>query len=141
MRVRINELSIGDWVQVTGCSGYGLSRPMQVAGLTPEFVVLSDEVYRVSQTQGVPLTAAILEKNGFKRCQPEPEVCRQPYYELTDTIAERTAVVIEDDCHGMKSYWWATQHGEQIIPVVRLRHVHQLQHLQRIEGMRKEVRP
>ena len=131
MKVLPQDLMLGDWVRAI--DGEMLTVPIQVEGITAESIMAGGKVYKADMLQGIALTAARLEKNGFvKKVQ-----CGRTCYVIPETEQSEEVAIIEYDCHGMKTYWYVTD----MLMLVRLTHLSDLQHALRMDGKIKEVRP
>lgn len=82
--MKVNELSVGDWVQVRSVALRGeerLSPPMRVSAIGEDWVnTMIDHEQGdpfeddIKDIRPIPLTAGILEKNGFERISESPYV-------------------------------------------------------------------
>lgn len=115
--IKISELSIGDWARVNGVTTkvWYLSEDGEVNDTTYDWV------------EPIPLTAEILEKNGFRKNGEYNEwnigTWETPY--LLGVSLERPAITIK----------W---NGSSIF-IDQARYVHQLQHALRLAGVVKEI--
>ena len=133
MRVLTENLMLGDWVCAS--DGEMPTGPIQIEGITTEQIMSGGNVYRTDTVQGIALTDTRLEHNGFVRMV----LNGRTFYVSPDEKHKNEVTIIEDDCQGMKTYWYATD--MPIMPTVRLRHLSDLQHALRMDGKMLEVRP
>lgn len=135
--MKANELMIGDWV-LDG------KKPAQIAG------IMCDDLFETTLSLGVggesispiPLTAEILEKNGFVKMSNCPYAVS--YMWSTGGVAEFADVTIgvcQDhadkwrwDCLTLKIHLYK---GD--IKLNKIRYVHQLQHALRLCNIDKEI--
>lgn len=117
--MKANELMIGDWVRCTDPKPFRITDIETECG-TPYFSVTGTDCLAVDggDLQPIPLTAEILEKNGFK---VDPTI---------NPFAVR--LVVEMYSHGTT---WKDEHDA----MRGLRYVHELQHALRLCGIDKEV--
>ena len=80
--------------------------------------------YAVSEIEPIPLTAEILEKNGFKRCNQEFALKTW----TNDTVDFILVEVMEEE------HTWRVENT-----LASLCHVHEFQHMLRLCGIDKEV--
>ena len=113
-----NELMIGDWVYNTQND-----KPEQVCEIGSGLVMLSyNDLYEYDEIRPIPLTAEILEQNGF-------ELLRDTWYfsqngrPVLIRFADNYIVIIINGDH---------------VPM-KLRYVHELQHAMRLCGIDKEI--
>lgn len=133
MKVLPQNLMLGDWVRAM--DGEMPTGPIQIEGITAESIMAGGKVYKADTVQGIALTAARLEQNGFAKAVFNGRT----FYVIKDVEQSEEVTIMEDDCQGMKTYWYATD--MPIMPTVRLRHLNDLQHALRMDGKAKEVRP
>ncbi len=135
--MRIEELSIGDWV----CGVHKeprLTPPMKVVGLGKSWVNLEIDPeqgdpfeFEPSEIRGIPITPEILEKNGFVR----KDKYRFVNIDMLSTVEK----------YGNKYYDYHNiyKKGKEYRPIrVRtdnVKYVHQLQHAIRLAGIDKEI--
>ena len=140
--LRIDDLSVGDWVCAEQLCGVGnesrLTPPMRVVSLgsgAGGWVNLEIDPeqgdpfeYEPSEIRGVPITTEILEKNGFKKNGEYNEwnigTWRTPY--LLGVSLERPAITIK----------W---NGSSVF-IDQAKYVHQLQHALRLARVDKEIK-
>lgn len=117
--MKIEELSIGDWVEVEGS-------PRQVRYIDGALKFLrvsgkGNPVY-IGGVRPIPITAEILEKNGFEKAA----ICTTYLYNSD----------IEITLYG--DGWWRTI-GLDEYTLYRLDGVHQLQQAMRLAGVEKDI--
>lgn len=121
--IKINELSVGDWVR---WRTYGKGYDVQIVAINDTLIRgVNDGIeYGVllKQLESIPITAEILEKNGFERMA------------IGDTY--RHNCDIEVTLYG--DGWWHTI-GLDEYSLHKINGVHQLQHLLRLYGAEKEI--
>ena len=125
--LKISDLSVGDWVELRG-NIYTIRSIYQAIGSVPDEVVLSSKnislgVTPVSELRPIPITAEILEKNGWER--NEEDEYMEYYGDPTSGIAHTKG----------------TYHYRLEVPDVSAvcYFVHQLQHALRLAGVDKEI--
>ena len=102
-----------------------------------ECVVMSDSYYPdgvigfVDMLKPIPLTAEILEKNGFVEDVPKGEA-----YKLG--INDDVWLFRNDGCWDFRIYYNFYSAGI-ILTQLRIKHTHQLQHALRLAGVEKEI--
>lgn len=83
-KINISALSIGDWVQAVQLVGVDnkerLTPPMRVVGLGESWINLEIDPeqgdpfeYEPSEIRGIPITAEVLEMNGFERVEEDSD--------------------------------------------------------------------
>lgn len=126
--LKISDLSVGDWVR---WEVYDKTYDMQVSGVTDRRIYgLHDGIeYSMLLTQicPIPITAEILEQNGFVKNGEYNEwnigTWRTPH--LLGVSLERPAITIK----------W---NGSSVF-IDQAKYVHQLQHALRLAGLDKEI--
>ena len=110
-KISVSELSVGDWVcaeQLCGVhSEPRLTPPMKVVGLGESWVNLEIDPergdpfeYEPSEIRGVPITAEVLEKNGFTHDKWSKKIWRyeDEESEVVYYIEGNKVEVTTDDC-------------------------------------------
>ena len=129
--LKISEISVGDWVMVEWPDGErwrGRLTRLSVTGGV-EVRCANGRHVRCSSNfiSSIPITAEILEKNGFAKNGEYDEwnigTWRTPY--LIDVSLERPAITIK----------W---NGSSVF-IDQAKYVHQLQHALRLAGVDKEI--
>ena len=131
-KLKIHDLSIGDWVQWNGkayrvCLIDGISLTVELAeelGGTIEVAI--DEL------SGIPITPEILEKNGFVREIDGDNPVRTEY------VFKHVNIVGFADCDFYHCRIWNPE-GRGRILFPKIHYVHELQHALRLEGFKKEI--
>lgn len=144
MAIKISDLSVGDWVRYDG-------RDYQVKSIHGDFervTLIGNKEQRdesIYAIQPIPITAEILEKNGFVRRSAD-----YPIYEYTTLLGKmlRTTMV---NLHNPYDYIFCRientakelhEDGRCLVSSNVNRHpiyVHDLQHVLRLAGMEKEI--
>ena len=121
--MKVNELMVGDWVNVNGLNlKVGAIHADEIGVVDPDYKIYwcsDDEFDRIDP---IPLTEDILEKNGFKK---ESQTIDGDYCKYT--LPGFALNWCDTD-----GFWY--QNGD-ITP----NHVHTLQHLLRLVGVQKEI--
>ena len=134
-KISVSDLSIGDWVcaeQLCGVhSEPRLTLPMKVVGLGESWVNLEIDLeqgdpfeFEPSEIRGVPITAEVLEKNGFWH---NGNKWYTPELFTLERGLDYWDIVIACAC------------GEYVCEVYTIKYVHQLQHALRLAGVGKEI--
>lgn len=149
-KIDIRDLSIGDWVCAEQLRGVNneprLTPPMKVVGLGESWVNLEIDTeqgdpfeYKPSEIRGVPITAEMLEKNGFELTnKPMVTGIRTPMlvhahyvYRLTtdntviDVDSVKVHINIGDDYRSFA--------------INCVQYIHELQHALRLAKVGKEI--
>ena len=126
MAIKISDLSVGDWVEYEGLHypitfvGYGEGGDGSLVNLIrPD---LSCFTCKISDIYPIPITAEILEKNGFEQ--------------MAMGVTYRHNCGLEVTLYG--DGWWHTI-GLDEYSMHHIEGVHQLQHLLRLFGVDKEI--
>ena len=129
--MKANKLMIGDWVY----SPEGeLCKVRMIEGRFEGFVTTDNYahdddtfyMYYIEEIRPIPLTAEILEKNGFEKCEiPEIEYIG---WRLNEKFSLEVSPASTNDIDGL--YWNDDVH---------IRYVHQLQHVLRLCRIDKEI--
>jgi hypothetical protein len=137
--LKISDLSVGDWVEIDH-EDFGW-QPAQInvcgdLGIGAYFKDIDpEEEYdcTLSQARPIPITAEILEKNGWRVI--EKEVLGDEYeYDGEKRVWDDYNIDICETKPGVFWYSWRTEYY-----MWRLEYVHQLQHLIRLAGVDKEI--
>lgn len=140
-KISVSDLSVGDWVcaeQLCGAhSKPRLTPPMKVVGLGDGAggwvnLMIDPEQgdpfeFEPSEIRGVPITAEVLEKNGFLK-NGEYNEWNIGTWETPDLIGvslERPSIIVE--------------HKGTRIFLDQAKYIHQLQHALRLAGVGKEI--
>lgn len=126
--MRIEELSIGDWVKWNG-----KPRKIEQIGYEGEMFVKVGVCYycSIEECSPIPLTPEILEKNGLMRVSEEK--CYEAYC-CNDFLIRRSKFSCTD--------WWQVDvHYKQYVAHLSgyIQYVHQLQHLLTINECDKKI--
>lgn len=156
--MKIEELSIGDWVSYDECSD-----PVRILGMDSRYgkcVVMTDSCYPsgvigfIENVRPIPLTPEILEKNGFKRKQytidiPDvQEIGYDGYLHILCQEGVQYDIILIDSCDDYFDLEIESslrnKDGDRILISSELslnyvEYVHQLQHALRLVGIEKEV--
>ena len=131
--MRVEELSIGDWVCAELLCGVNneprLTPPMKMVGLGESWVDLEIDPeqgapfeFELSEIRGVPITPEILKKNGVALAEDYDE------YSALYTCPQFSVIKYGD------GYTFEVPQAR-----VRVEHVHQLQHAMRLAGIDREI--
>ena len=144
--LKINDLSVGDWVEFHRTRGIYIAPPLfdhanaQVIGTHrgAEVSLLVDGkrefiAIPLSAIRPIPITAEILENNGWRVI--EKEVLGDEYeYDGEKRVWDDYSIDICETKPGVFWYSWGIEYY-----MWRLEYVHQLQHLIRLAGVDKEI--
>lgn len=145
-KIKIEDLSIGDWVCAEQLCGVNneprLTPPMKVVGLGESWVNLEIDPeqgdpfeFESSEIRGVPITAEVLEKNGWRN---------DGMYAIL-RIDEHLHLEYYYHEHRLRKWYcgideWANHAKVNDITFqVHCYSVHQLQHALRLAGVNKEI--
>lgn len=134
--LKISELSVGDWVEASGMA----KRVHNIEFQNGEYFVHfsdpdtnSEDYLHAPFIDPIPITAEILEKNGWMVI--EKEVLGDDYeYDGEKRVWDDYSIDICETKPGVFWYSWRTEYY-----MWRLEYVHQLQHLIRLAGVDKEI--
>ena len=127
MAIKISDLSVGDWVQNNYGDYVKVAGIWQGYNLNYQVDLLRDGMigtYLPCYIHPIPITAEILEKNGFEKMYRDDD---NRYY-----LPSYIEVTLYEDG------WWHTINANEH-PIHALNGVHQLQHLLRLAGVEKEI--
>lgn len=138
--LKISDLSVGDWVEWRGnictiCSIYGatMSSPDEVALLGKK--IPTSELAFVGELRPIPITAEVLEKNGWSTDGMYATLRINEYSHLEYYYHE----------HRLRKYccsideWENHKKVPNITFAVHCFSIHQLQHAMRLAGVDKEI--
>lgn len=144
--MRIEELSIGDWVCAEQLCGVHnaprLTPPMKVVGLGESWVNLEIDSeqgdpfeFEPCEIRGVTITPEILEKNGFAFKHKGIE------FDHYETNLENGKTLLLSFDRGEHYYLMIEEKGKRGLHQIDcpLGYVHQLQHAIRLAGIEKEI--
>ena len=125
--MKANELMIGDWVIV---DEIGCLTPIKVLEVGINYAVVYDDDSETMEDylQPIPVTAKILEKNGFKS--------RDNFYEITfqrNIIYNSIFRIVEFEKSG--NWFFGFCDFPNLIENLRINYVHELQHALRLCGL------
>ena len=126
--IKISDLSVGDWVR---WEVYDKTYDMQVSGVTDRRIYgLHDGIeysMLLTQIRSIPITAEILEKNGFERSTSQFIVYHTDKVWISYDKPSET--------------WSVTMYINDFTSNLHanILHVHQLQHALRLAGVDKEI--
>ena len=138
--LKISDLSVGDWVGVrcgTKINAFKVEE-IRFNNIIHKYVaLLNNKSYGLPtpELHPIPITAEILEKNGWRIL--EKEVLGEDYeYEGGERVwdDENCSIEICEEKQGVFWYSWSNEYY-----MWRLEYVHQLQHLIRLAGVDKEI--
>lgn len=132
--LKISDLSVGDWVEYRGniCA---ISAIYQAAANFPDEVALLSKnkclgVRPVSELLPIPITADILEKNGFESTT-KPNVFTLTHGKLQ--------LYVSNEFDGWTMSFVNFMERLYILQVIRKSYIHELQHALRLAGVDKEI--
>ena len=137
--MKINELTIGDWALINGTP-----RKIQAVDGVDDEIMAEDELYTLAEDRyrsedkvdGVPLTAEILEKNGFKNYGESWYLPDDDVKIMVGFYMYKTSIHVkkgDDIFHKeVRCSYRACAENRNI-------HVHTLQHALRLCGITKEI--
>lgn len=131
--MKANELMVGDWVYRPDC--YDKVKEFRHTGVIG--IDSMRGLITFSELEPIPLTAEILEKNGFKPCIPENHL--ETVYACQDV-----SKAVANELYAL----WPYQDGSFYLLLrvdgkdmvrIDIRYVHQLQHALRLCGIEKTI--
>ena len=139
--IKISDLSVGDWVKVKECAYFPLDKPNDFLFPYAKVTALEDEnciiwlntqagefCASLKNIESIPITAEILEKNGFRK--------NGEYNEWNiGEWNERPFIGVSLDRQSMRVKYF----GNDIFIENKVVYVHQLQHALRLAGVEKEI--
>lgn len=129
--MKANELMIGDWVAFRG-------HPYQYTGQDIATMEECENRDALTDTTEIPLTAEILKKNGFTKCNVDDDGAVQYEFGFDDIGID---VWIARPCLlGAWRRWPDLKKPYSMINELPIRYVHELQHAIRLIGMDKQIR-
>lgn len=154
-------LMIGDWVTFKDCQ-YENPIPIKIVAVGYQADTENDclvQIYKDStcdiieiddEIVGIPLTAEILEKNGFIKDANKDNKLTDTYHLLVPTGFERKSFTIQVNLYKepicgvstlIKCWGWLLPHngGLNDIHLCSANYVHELQHAMRLCGIGKEI--
>lgn len=134
MTLKISDLSVGDWVECEGLHhpitfvGYGEGGDGSLVNLIrPDLSCFS---CKISDIHPIPITAEILEKNGFgKKTFTQDQLLR-----IVEPNGSRPFI-----CYRWDSRRVIIERCNDYMLRVKAEYIHQLQHALRIAGVEKEI--
>jgi hypothetical protein len=129
-KIKISELSVGDWVKVDDFDKVLIKRVSAIDGTRNQIGIIKNNRcgiywYYEDEIVPIPLTPEILEKNGYEDC-----LC---YFECEELYPHSFATIYYED--GV--YYFGDEVG--FIKTLEIKYVHQLQHALRLAGVEKEI--
>ncbi len=136
--LKISDLSVGDWVKASGVAKRVHSIEYQNGAYFVNFSdpdTNSEDYIHAPFIEPIPITAEILEKNGWRVIAKE--VLGDDYeYHGEERVWDDENCSIEI-CEAKQGVFWDSWSNEYYM--WRLEYVHQLQHLIRLAGVDKEI--
>lgn len=131
--MNVNELMIGDWLFINHKSNRLTPRNGKVSAILNETDInTTDGVIDISLLEPIPLTHEILEKNGFVKKTLTDEGTNESYtayqWNPTPQFPNDGIWLYPDDVHGYEYSY-----------DIRIKYVHQLQHLFRLTYVNNEI--
>jgi len=136
--MKATELIIGDWVYNTHNR-----QPEQVCEIREHMVMLAyNDLYDYDEIESIPLSAEILEQNGFWRVQ-QPG-CSNPYHWKLEQRDEDGELLYRIEAYNTPFSGMFIQINNpsdcaSISFCKQIEHVHELQHALRLCGIDKEI--
>lgn len=128
-KLKIHDLSVGDWVMVDG-------EDWKVSAIGSDSVGLCVDndyaVAEINECDGILITPEILEKNGFVGEIDGDNPVRTEY------VFKHVNIIGYADCDFYHCRIWITK-GRARITLPKIHHVHELQHALRLAGIEKEI--
>ena len=131
--MKANELMIGDWVYDTFLKCNTQVEILSLSGIRGD---CNDNIWNEKTFLPIPLTAEILEKNGFEeKTESNPFV----YYLFKDGDNSVSLEHTYDTTD--KEDYWACSIGNRLCDVctISMHYIHELQHALRLCGIDKEI--
>lgn len=136
--INIKELSIGNWIKISGT-------PVQILGIRTESQVYvleteeTDYAYAIdADIEPIEITPEILEKNGFEKREFIDEVnCKEEYWIYCDDYYSLVISEINDGLYKVE------HHSEELINLIErlyISYIHQLQNALTLCGISKEIK-
>lgn len=130
--MKINELMIGDWVNVNGLNlKVGAIHADEIGVFDPDYKIYWCNDDGLDRIDSIPLTEEILVKNGFVGVELTDS------YELNTDYYEIEVWNYSDGLWVVNVYWIEFSSPPESKATVS--YVHQLQHLLRLVGIEKEI--
>ena len=132
--MKANELMIGDWVICT----LGNTKEQVGELYETQVMLFYNDIYDYDEIEPIPLTAEILEKNGFRI--DKEDTGNLEYYCLGEVGVETCVVVKKHALNALEDLdvIWSI-YVEDFAIYDKIMYVHQLQHAMRLCGIEKEI--
>lgn len=133
--MKANEVMLGDWVLLT-------DYPVRVISIARDGIYFEDRFGKgacsFDKIQPVPLTAEILEKNGFEKCNEDTDGAIQ--YEFGSPALGIDIWINTKPCLlGAWRTWEGETKSYTMVEELPINYVHELQHVLRLCGIEKEI--
>ena len=120
------DLMIDDWVACEGKNGKVKELREHKLSLKTENSVM---IVYYNNVEPIPITSEILEKNGFV-------TNRYGEIELNDELGTSETNIVLEPTYSEEYYWWRINNNL----IVKIKYVHELQHILKLVGIKKEVK-
>ena len=120
------DLMIDDWVACEGKNGKVKELREHKLSLKTENSVM---IVYYNNVEPIPITSEILEKNGFV-------TDRYGEIELNDELGTSEINIVLEPTYSEEYYWWRINNNL----IVKIKYVHELQHILKLVGIKKEVK-
>jgi len=135
--MRVTDLMVGDWVSVNGLNlKVGAIHADEIGVFDPDYKIYWCSDDGLDRIDPIPLTEDILVENVFYR-SPRWHYCET-------TTDDGFKIYVQLGCGGTIDYVRITKHNSDLMErdldaTVSIHYVHELQHLLRLVGIKKEV--
>lgn len=139
--LKINDLSVGDWVRCRGRNGRiecldAIRDYERIRVAVESYLGTMYQFVGIEDIEPIPITAEILEKIGWRII--EKEALGEDYeYDGDERVWDNDNNKI-DICEQKQGEFWHSYRSEYYL--YRLYYVHQLQHLMRLYGVEEEIK-
>ena len=120
------DLMIDDWAACEGKNGKVKELREHKLSLKTENSVM---IVYYNNVEPIPITSEILEKNGFV-------TDRYGEIELNDELGTSETNIVLEPTYSEEYYWWRINNNL----IVKIKYVHELQHILKLVGIKKEIK-
>ena len=120
------DLMIDDWAACEGKNGKVKELREHKLSLKTENSVM---IIYYNNVEPIPITSEILEKNGFV-------TDRYGEIELNDELGTSETNIVLEPTYSEEYYWWRINNNL----IVKIKYVHELQHILKLVGIEKEIK-
>ena len=117
---------IDDWTACEGKNGKVKELREHKLSLKTENSVM---IVYYNNVEPIPITSEILEKNGFV-------TDRYGEIELNDELGTSETNIVLEPTYSEEYYWWRINNNL----IVKIKYVHELQHILKLVGIEKEIK-